>query len=73
VLGADRDPLLDERDVTPAVRSQRTAVVVGLAGEPARLVGNVVPFLAGDLAGLAPDADRRVGEEALSGRSLLTV
>ena len=43
---------------------ERAAVVVGLAGE-AQVVGrHLVPLLAGDLAGLAADADRGVGEEA---------
>ena len=39
-------------------------VVVGIAGPSVAVVGDFVPFLARDFAGLAADADGRVGEEA---------
>src|SRR5215218_6201517 len=58
--------LLDERDVPPGVRTEVDRVVVGLAREGwvGRFLRDLVPLLAGDLARLATDADRRVGEEA---------
>src|SRR6185503_18708733 len=56
--------LLDERDVAPRVRAQLRRVVVRLARPDHPVLGNEVPLLAGDLAGLAADADRGVGEEA---------
>src|ERR1700722_17594204 len=57
----------------PRGRRQRARVVVGLAGEVQAVLGKVVPFLAGDLAGLAADADRGISEEppALSGVRLV--
>src|SRR5205085_10559153 len=61
---AVRPHLLDECHVSPAVGAQLAGVVVG-AVEIADVVdGDVVPLLAGDLARLAADADRGVGEEA---------
>src|SRR5439155_19129792 len=56
--------LLDERDVPPRVRAELRGVVVGLARPDHSVLGHEVPLLACDLAGLAADADRRVGEEA---------
>ena len=56
--------LLDERDVAPGVRAERAGVVVRVARPDEAVLGDEVPLLAGDLAGLAADADRRVGEEA---------
>src|SRR5215208_7714698 len=50
--------------MAPAVRSQLDRVVVGHAGEAVGVGRNLVPLLAGDLARLAADADRGVGEEA---------
>src|SRR5581483_5331719 len=58
--------LLDELDVAPVDPVQPPGVVVAVAAHlgPAAVAGRkLVPFLAGDLAGLAPDADRRVGVE----------
>jgi len=56
---------LDEGDVTPVVGVQLSGVVVGGVQEAdvLDLHGNVVPLLAGHLAGLAADADAAVGEE----------
>src|SRR4029079_15965780 len=56
--------LLDEGDVAPGVRTERRGVVVRLARPDVAVLRHEVPLLAGDLAGLAADADRRVGEEA---------
>src|SRR4029453_17700041 len=58
------DFLLDERHVSPRVRAERLGVVVRRSGEGDAVLGKLVPLLAGDLAGLAADAHRRVGEEA---------
>src|SRR5204862_1254952 len=57
-----RNLLLDERHVAPAIRPQGAAVVVGLAGESEPPGRDLVPFLAGDLARLAADADGGIGE-----------
>jgi hypothetical protein len=55
--------LLDELDVPPGGVADRAGVVVGEAG-PVHAIGfNAVPFLAGDLAGFAADAESGVGEE----------
>src|SRR5439155_11588298 len=69
--GRDRGQLgerlqrLDEAHVAPGVRPERAGVVVGAAlAELGAVGGQVVPLLAGHLARLAPDAHRRVGEEA---------
>src|SRR3954471_24074978 len=70
---AQRRALLDEGDVAPRVRSQLGGVVVGLAAPEQPVLRNQIPFLAGDLAGLAADADRRVGEEAHARLRLLAV
>src|SRR4029453_235140 len=57
--------LLEEADVPPGAGPQGQGVVVGVAADPQRpVLGDQVPFLAGDLAGLAADADAGVGEEA---------
>src|SRR5262249_13155515 len=55
--------LLAEGDVAPAVRAERRGVIVGLAGPDQAVLGDHVPLLARHLAGLAADADRRVGKE----------
>src|SRR5699024_1052506 len=60
-------PLLDEGDVAPRVGAQLTGVVVAGAEDLEVAVDRVaVPLLARHLAGLAADADRGVGEEALA-------
>src|SRR5262249_43212682 len=55
--------LLDERHVSPGVGAEAARVVIGVGEEVKAIVRQQVPFLAGDLAGLAADADRAVGEE----------
>ena len=50
----------------PGGCAQRHGVVVRHAGEDEAVVRQLVPLLAGHLAGLAADADRGVGEEALA-------
>src|SRR5215470_3280557 len=54
---------LVELDVTPVLLVELPRVVVAVA-ELGRVPGKLVPLLARDLAGLAADAERRVGEEA---------
>ena len=51
-------------DVAPGVGTEALRVVVRHPRELQAVVGNVVPLLARDLARLASDAHRRVGEEA---------
>ena len=59
--------LLDEGDVPPGAGAERAGVVVGRPEQFQVAVARVVvPLLAGHLAGLAADADRGVGEEALA-------
>src|SRR5579872_405922 len=60
----ERKLLLYEGHVAPGVGAQIQRVVVGLAAEPMHRHRDLVPLLARHLAGLAPDADRCVGEEA---------
>src|ERR1019366_1719443 len=56
--------LLDEADMAPGRGAEGRSVVIGAATAERRPVGGqVVPLLAGDLARLAADAYRRVGEE----------
>ena len=50
--------------VAPVLGVQAAGVVVAVA-EGRLVAGELVPLLAGDLAGLAADADARVGEEAV--------
>src|SRR5262249_19191117 len=62
---------LCERDVPPGRRTERGGVVVGHAGEAKAVIGQLVPLLASDLARLAADAERGVGEEAERGHGVL--
>src|SRR5690606_22720109 len=63
-LGAEALLLLEELHVPPRRGAERVAVIVG-AGLPIDAIGrDAIPFLTGDLARLAPDADRGIGEEA---------
>src|SRR3954470_25075509 len=56
---------LHEAHVAPRRPPQRAGVVIARSAAEPDVVGRqVVPLLAGDLAGLAADAHRRVGEEA---------
>src|SRR5699024_133615 len=73
-LAGGGDPilgLLDEGDVSPRARAEVARVVVGVAGQPEVVHREGVPLLARHLAGLAPDADRGVGEEALAAGGVL--
>src|SRR5207244_2814392 len=55
--------LFDEADVAPVGMVELAGIVVAVP-KLERVVGQTVPFLAGDLAGLAPDTERRVREES---------
>src|SRR5216117_400843 len=58
--------LLDELDVPPVRTVELARVVVAVARHLRHAAirgGELIPVLAGYLAGLAADADRRVGEE----------
>ena len=55
--------LFDKTNVPP-VRMVELAGVVVTVAELERVVGKLVPFLAGDLAGLAADAECRVSEKS---------
>jgi len=50
--------------VTPGRRAEVAGVVVRISRPCEAVVGNLVPFFAGDFASLATDANARVGEEA---------
>src|SRR5256885_4641196 len=67
VFDTQRLALLDEGDVAPGVRAELGGVVVGLTGPGEAVLRDEVPLLAGDLARLAADADRRVREEPHAG------
>ena len=54
---------LDERDVTPRRTAECDGVVVRMSRKFVAVRGQLIPLLARDLARLAPDAQRRVGEE----------
>jgi hypothetical protein len=56
--------VLYKGDVAPGGAGEVPRVVVGVAGQLVAVGGELVPLLAGDLAGLAPDTDRCVGEES---------
>src|SRR6185437_10522008 len=73
VADPQRPVLLDEGDVPPRVRAQAAGVVIGVGGEEQAVLGHLVPLLASDLAGLAADADARVGEEAHARPGLVAV
>ena len=60
--------LLDEGHVAPRAGAEHPGVVVGHAEHLETVLGDAVPLLAGDLACLAADADRAVGEESLASR-----
>src|SRR5919106_833973 len=65
-VGAIGRELLDEPHVAPVRAVEAPRVVVAVARERVDAAvggGELVPLLAGDLAGLAADADRGVGEE----------
>src|SRR5437870_9637607 len=57
--------LLDELHVTPRGGTQGAGVVVARGGQREAIGRQLVPLLAGNLAGLAPDAEACVGEESL--------
>ena len=56
--------LLDEGHVTPRAGTECARVVVGQPEQVQAVLGDDVPLLARDLARLAADAERGVGEEA---------
>src|SRR6266446_2184558 len=59
--------LLDELHMPPVDAVELASVVIAVPGERAVAAvrrRELIPFLAGHLAGLAPDAHRGVGEEA---------
>src|SRR5215207_1053969 len=56
--------VLNKSDVAPGSAGELLGVVVGVAGQLVAVGGDLVPLLAGNLAGLAADADRCVGQES---------
>src|SRR3954452_21360137 len=58
--------MLDEMDVPPRHRAEIAVIVVAMTGKFEIISGQQVPFLAGDLAGLAAYAQRRVGEKPVA-------
>src|SRR6059058_4861138 len=63
VLSTEGLGLLYESNVSPRVGAEHAGVVEGHAEQLVAVVRDGVPLLARDLAGLAADADRGVGEE----------
>src|SRR5215208_3522081 len=55
--------VLDERDVAPGSARELLCVVVGVARQLVAVGRELVPLLAGDLAGLASYTDRGIGQE----------
>jgi hypothetical protein len=60
---AERGGHLDELDVPPGRVAEVHRVVVGMAAPVEAIRRHLIPFLAGDLAGLAADAERRISEK----------
>src|SRR5438045_7476796 len=56
--------LLQEHDVAPGRGAEMSSVVVRISRPVKTVVRHMIPFFARHLAGLAPDANARVGEEA---------
>src|SRR5205807_8566047 len=56
--------LLQEYDVAPGRGAEMSSVVVRISRPGKTVVRHIIPFFARHFAGLAPDADARVGEEA---------
>src|SRR5205807_4789326 len=67
VLAVRAIELLEELDVPPGVPTEVAGVVVADPQPAGAVGGQAVPLLAGHLARLAADAERRVGEEADGG------
>src|SRR5205807_10315490 len=66
-LAAVGAELLDELHMPPVDAVELASVVIAVSGERAVAAvrrRELIPLLAGHLAGLAPDAHRRIGEEA---------
>src|SRR6185436_3474167 len=66
----NRRRLLDELHVPPGRGAERAGVVVRVPGEQQPILRHLVPLLARHLARLAPDAKRRVRQEACDPRGL---
>src|SRR5262249_61907813 len=65
-LAPVRAELFDELHMAPVNAVEVPRVVVAVATQRANAAvrgGQLVPLFAGDLAGLAPDAHRRIGEK----------
>src|SRR5262245_39499711 len=55
--------LLDKHHVAPRGCAQVTGVVVRISRPNKAVIRHMIPFFARDFAGLATDADSRIGEE----------
>ena len=56
--------LLQEHDVAPGRGPEMSCVVVRISRPGKTVVRHMIPFFARHFAGLAPDTDARIGEEA---------
>ena len=56
--------LLQEHDVAPGRGAEMSSVVVRISRPVKTIVRHMIPFFARHFAGLAPDADAWIGEEA---------
>ena len=50
--------------MTPGGSAEVSGVIVGVSSPAKPVVRHLVPFLAGDFAGFATNADRGIGEKA---------
>ena len=64
VLLANRNRALNETDVTPSRCTELNRIVVRHARKVIAIVGQLIPLLAGDLAGLTANAEGSVREKA---------
>src|SRR5260370_11242101 len=62
--------VLDKMNMPPGRRREVAGIVVAGAAQPQIVGRKGVPFLTGDLAGLAPNAQCRVGKEPIAAARL---
>ena len=56
--------LFDKHHVTPCGCAQVTGIIVRISRPNETVIGNVIPFFAGDLTCFAPDANGWIGEKS---------
>ncbi len=63
-LAAFLPVLFDKHHVAPGGRAKMAGIVIRISRPNKPVVGNMVPFFAGDFARFASNAHSRIGEEA---------